>query len=151
MRKNKNSSAYKTLNSSLNVQIFLNVFRDGTVRSGLFSALWCILERLRTDDDVAVADTVRLHRLRHPNVIPTLVILALQLYLFLLFLLNCETLTLCENERAKDISQYKALQLFFRAYPDCKLIALTFSPNTHDEEIWLLYVYTGVDLALVRV
>ena len=37
--------------------------------------LWTVFERMKEDNEVAVADTVKMMRVRRPQIIPTLVML----------------------------------------------------------------------------
>lgn len=42
---------------------------DGASKSGLFTSIWCILERIKSDREVAIADSVRMIRLRRQQTI----------------------------------------------------------------------------------
>ncbi|XP_052219296.1 tyrosine-protein phosphatase Lar-like isoform X3 [Dreissena polymorpha] len=44
--------------------------RDGYTRSGLFAVLWCIVERIKRDEEIAVAETVRMTKRRCQRIIP---------------------------------------------------------------------------------
>ncbi|KAH3811380.1 hypothetical protein DPMN_139791 [Dreissena polymorpha] len=44
--------------------------RDGYTRSGLFAVLWCIVERIKRDGEVAVAESVRMAKRRCKRIIP---------------------------------------------------------------------------------
>ncbi|XP_052219293.1 uncharacterized protein LOC127836657 [Dreissena polymorpha] len=44
--------------------------RDGNTRSGLFAVLWCIVERIKRDGEVAVAESVRMVKRRCQRIIP---------------------------------------------------------------------------------
>ncbi|KAH3811410.1 hypothetical protein DPMN_139820 [Dreissena polymorpha] len=44
--------------------------RDGYTRSGLFAVLWCIVERIKRDGEVAVAESVRMAKRRCQRIIP---------------------------------------------------------------------------------
>ena len=47
--------------------------RNGADKGGLFCVLWTVFERMKEDNEVAVADTVKMMRVRRPQIIPTLV------------------------------------------------------------------------------
>ncbi|KAH3811932.1 hypothetical protein DPMN_140350 [Dreissena polymorpha] len=44
--------------------------RDGYTRSGLFAVLWCIVERIKRDGEVAVAESVRMAKRRCQRIFP---------------------------------------------------------------------------------
>ena len=52
---------------------FLFLSRNGADKSGLFCVLWAVLERMRNEREVAIAETVKTFRVRRPQIIPNVV------------------------------------------------------------------------------
>ena len=68
--------SYLDINYS-NTSMLIDFGRNGADKSGLFCVLWTVFERMKEDNEVAVADTVKMMRVRRPQIIPTLVMLIL--------------------------------------------------------------------------
>lgn len=72
----------KSMSQILKVKSFHSIavckfHSDGASKSGLFAVMWCVLERIKSDREVAIADITRMVRQRRPQAITGFVSVAL--------------------------------------------------------------------------